>query len=112
MTATTGTYHSSSDWPAVEAAPGVERRVLACGDQIMIVQFTIQKDAEVPAHTHPHEQVGFVVSGRVNMRIGDETREIGPGEGYAVPGGVVHGATGITEAVVADSFHPVRDDYR
>jgi quercetin dioxygenase-like cupin family protein len=112
MTVTTATYHSGSDWPAVEAAPGVERRVLACGDQIMIVQFTIQAGAEVPAHTHPHEQVGHVVSGRMKFRIGDEVRELGPGDGYSVPGGVVHGAEGVTEVVAVDSFHPVRDDYR
>jgi quercetin dioxygenase-like cupin family protein len=112
MTVTTGTYHSGADWPAIEAAPGVERRVLACGDHIMIVQFTIQAGAEVPAHTHPHEQVGHVVSGRMHFRIGDEVRELGPGDGYSVPGGVVHGAIGISEVIAVDSFHPVRDDYR
>jgi quercetin dioxygenase-like cupin family protein len=112
MTLTTGAYHSGADWPAVEAVPGVERRVLACGQDIMVVQFTIQAGAEVPAHTHPHEQVGHIVSGRMHFRIGDEVREIGPGDGYSVPGGVVHGAVGITEVVAVDSFHPVRDDYR
>ena len=112
MTLTTGAYHSSADWPAVEAVPGVERRVLACGQEVMIVQFTIQAGAEVPPHTHPHEQVGHVVSGRMQFRLGDEVRELGPGDGYSVPGGVVHGATGITEVVAVDSFHPVREDYR
>jgi quercetin dioxygenase-like cupin family protein len=112
MTLTTGAYHTHGDWPAVEAAPGVERRVLSCGDQMMIVQFTIQPGAQVPPHTHPHEQIGHIVSGRMTFRIGDEEREIGPGDGYNVPGGVVHGATGITEVIAVDSFHPVRDDYR
>jgi quercetin dioxygenase-like cupin family protein len=112
MTLTTGAYHSSADWPAVEAVPGVERRVLACGRDVMIVQFTIQAGAEVPLHTHPHEQVGHVVSGRMQFRIGDEVRELGPGDGYSVPGGVLHGATGVTEVVAVDSFHPVREDYR
>ena len=46
------------------------------------------------------------------MQIGDERRELGPGEGYSVPGGLQHGATGVTDTVVADSFHPVREDYR
>jgi quercetin dioxygenase-like cupin family protein len=112
MTLTTGAYHTSADWPDVEAAPGVRRRVLSCGDDVMVVQFTIQAGAAVPPHTHPHEQVGHVVSGRMHFRIGDEVRELGPGDGYSVPGGVTHGATGITEVVAVDSFHPVRDDYR
>jgi quercetin dioxygenase-like cupin family protein len=112
MTLTSGTYHSPAEWPEVEAAPGVQRRVLSCGDDVMVVQFTIQAGAEVPPHTHPHEQVGHVVSGRMQFRIGDEVRELGPGDGYSVPGGVTHGATGVTETVAVDSFHPVRDDYR
>jgi quercetin dioxygenase-like cupin family protein len=112
MTLTTGSYHSAANWPEIEAVPNVYRRVLACGDDIMVVQFRIGAGAEVPAHTHPHEQVGHVVSGRMQFRIGDEVRELGPGDGYSVPGGVVHGATGITEVIAVDSFHPVREDYR
>jgi len=107
-----GAYHSSADWPEAEPVPGVRRRVLSCGDRVMVVQFSIDAGADVPAHTHPHEQVGHVVSGRMRFRIGDEVRELGPGEGYSVPGGVTHGATGITDVVAIDSFHPVRDDYR
>ena len=112
MTLTSGAYHSGAEWPEVEAVPGVHRRVLSCGDNMMIVQFRIAKGAEVPLHTHPHEQIGHVVSGRLIMQIGDERRELGPGEGYSVPGGLQHGATGVTDTVVADSFHPVREDYR
>jgi quercetin dioxygenase-like cupin family protein len=112
MTLTAGAYHSRSDWPEVEAAPGVRRRVLSCGDDLMVVQFTIDAGSAVPLHSHPHEQVGHVVSGRMKFRIGDQERELGPGDGYSVPGGVQHGATGVTEVVAIDSFHPVREDYR
>jgi quercetin dioxygenase-like cupin family protein len=112
MTLTAGAYHSSSDWPETEAAPGVRRRVLSCGDNVMVVQFKIDAGAAVPLHTHPHEQVGHVVSGRMRFRIGDQERELGPGDGYSVPGGVQHGATGVTEVIAIDSFHPVREDYR
>ena len=112
MTLTTGAYHSAADWPEVEAVPGVQRRVLACGDGVMVVQFNIAAGAEVPSHTHPHEQVGHVVSGHMRFRIGDEVRELGPGDGYSVPGGVLHGASGVTDVVAVDSFNPVREDYR
>ena len=112
MTLAAGAYHTRADWDEIDAAPGVRRRVLSCGEQVMVVQFTIQPGAEVPVHTHPHEQVGHVVSGRMRFRIGDEERELGPGDGYAVPGGITHGATGITEVIAVDSFHPVREDYR
>jgi len=106
------TYQSSADWPEVEPVPGVRRRVLSCGDALMVVQFRIAKDAEVPEHTHPHEQTGHVVSGQMRFRIGNEERVLGPGDGYSVPGGTVHGAFGVTDVIAVDSFHPVRDDYR
>jgi quercetin dioxygenase-like cupin family protein len=108
----TGAYHSAAEWPEAEPVPGVFRRVLSCGEHMMVVQFRIQAAAEVPPHTHPHEQIGHVVSGRMRFRIGDQERELGPGDGYSVPGGVLHGATGITDVIAVDSFHPVRDDYR
>jgi quercetin dioxygenase-like cupin family protein len=106
------TYQSSADWPEAEPVPGVHRRVLSCGDAVMVVQFRIARDAEVPAHTHPHEQTGHVVSGQMRFRIGDEERVLGPGDGYSVPGGTIHGAFGVTDVIAVDSFHPVRDDYR
>jgi len=53
MTLTTGTYHTAADWPEIEAVPGVFRRVLTCGDQMMVVQFLIKADAEVPPLRYP-----------------------------------------------------------
>jgi quercetin dioxygenase-like cupin family protein len=105
-------YHTAADWTEVEVVPGVRRRVLSCGDQVMVVQFRIAAGAEVPVHTHPHEQVGHVVSGRMRFKIGDQERDLGPGDGYAVPSQVPHGATGVSDTVAIDSFHPVREDYR
>ena len=112
MTLPSGRSHKLGDWPAIEAVPGVVRQVLACSEQLMIVKFVIAPGAEVPMHTHPHEQTGHVVSGQLRMRIGDQERELSPGDGYSIPGNIPHGAIGITESVVVDSFHPVREDYR
>jgi quercetin dioxygenase-like cupin family protein len=105
-------FHSADNWNEVEAVPGVHRRVLSCGDQVMVVQFKIAAGSEVPVHTHPHEQVGHVVSGQMRFKIGEEERELGPGEGYSVPGNVPHGAAAVTDTVAIDSFYPVREDYR
>ena len=105
-------FQTATGWPEVEAVPGVYRRVLSCGDDVMVVQFRIEDGAEVPVHTHPNEQVGHVISGKLRFRIGDEEREIGPGDGYAIPGEVPHGCVAISETVAVDSFNPVREDYR
>lgn len=106
-------FQSRTGWPEVEAVPGVFRRVLSCGSGVMVVQFRIADGAEVPTHAHPHEQVGHVVSGRLRFRIDEEERELGPGDGYAIPGGTHHGCVAVGgEAVAVDSFTPVREDYR
>ena len=67
----------------------------------------------VPAHSHPHEQAGTVISGEFEMTINGETRKLKPGDTYIIPGGVEHGArTGDTPARALDAFSPVRTDYQ
>jgi oxalate decarboxylase/phosphoglucose isomerase-like protein (cupin superfamily) len=43
-------------------------------------------------HTHPDsDEILYVVSGRGDQTVADETREVGPGEMIYVPAGVEHG---------------------
>ncbi|CAM5616999.1 hypothetical protein ATER59S_05803 [Aquamicrobium terrae] len=53
----------------------------------------------------------IVFSGRVEMSLGDETTIAGLGEVVHIPGGVEHGAVALGTAVIADVFHPVREDF-
>jgi len=96
---------------SVEMMPGVERRTLGCGERAMLVEFRGPAGVEVPIHAHPHEQIGYVVSGQVELTIGGETARCGPGDSYAIPGGVEHGARFLSECVVIDCFSPPREDY-
>jgi quercetin dioxygenase-like cupin family protein len=63
-------------------------------------------------HAHPHEQFGLLLQGRLRLRVGDEEREIGPGEVWHAPPNVVHGGTivGDEPVVFIDVFHPIRED--
>jgi len=67
----------------------------------------------VPTHAHPHEQIGMVYSGRAILRIGDEEREVGPGDFYRIPAGVPHSDTCVGDEpfVMLDIFYPVREDF-
>lgn len=55
----------------------------------------------------------MVYSGRAILRIGDEEREVGPGDFYCIPAGVPHGDTCIGDEpfVMLDIFYPVRGDF-
>lgn len=54
-------------------------------------------------HEHPEEQFLYVLSGRAKVTLGDQTYEIGPGEGSFHPSGVNHRVE-ILEDLTALSF--------
>lgn len=90
---------------------GVDARFVT-GGQIMFSFVHLAPGAVVELHQHPHEQCGYILEGSLLMTIGDETREIRPGDAYTIPGGVPHMAVGGAEGGLAlDVFSPVREDY-
>lgn len=96
----------------VEMVPGVIRRTLVTSNKMMICEFKFKADAEIPIHAHPHEQVGYIVSGRVRMTIDDKEFELSAGDSYAAPSNVTHGALILDDATIVDTFSPPREDYK
>ena len=83
------------------------------GEHMLLAVVELGTHTEVPVHTHPHEQGGILLEGEMEMGIGIETRILGPGDTYIVPGNVQHWArTGSTAARALDIFSPVREDYK
>jgi len=93
-------------------APGVTAKI-ASGEKMMLSLVTLAPGAVVPTHSHPHEQMGFMVSGTLEFTIGGETRVLSGNDMYFVPGGVPHAAKGGPGGAVAlDAFSPPREEYR
>jgi quercetin dioxygenase-like cupin family protein len=103
--------HRSSATP-VEMLPGVVRRTLTEGERTMLIEVTLAQGAVVPSHTHPHEQIGYLASGRLLFEIGDERRELSAGDSWLVPSNVPHQVTALEESVAIDIFSPPREEYR
>jgi quercetin dioxygenase-like cupin family protein len=83
------------------------------GDHLQLSVVDIPPGGVVGEHSHPNEQMGMVVSGRMVFTIGGETKTVGPGDLYRIPGGVAHSVVALDEPVKAlDVFYPVRDEYR
>ena len=92
--------------------PGVEIRTHA-GTGMMLSHVTFEPDSAVLEHSHPHEQMGILLSGRLEFTIGGQTTVLLPGDMWRIPGGVPHSARAVGGRVEAlDVFQPVRDDYR
>ena len=102
-------YHHQS--VAQNGGEGVTRRILAYTDQLMCVENTFQKGAVGKLHSHPHTQITYVVSGRFRFTIGDETREVGPGDTLLKQNGVMHGCVCLEGGVMLDFFTPMREDF-
>lgn len=98
--------------PAVTMFPGVVRRTLVSGDHQTLVEIALDAGAEVPEHTHPHEQAGQVQSGRISLRLGDAPeREVGAGDAYLIPGGLPHFVRALEASRLVEVFSPVRDEF-
>jgi quercetin dioxygenase-like cupin family protein len=84
------------------------------GQETTLAVVELDADALVPEHHHPSEQLGIVVEGSVSFRVGDETRELGPGGTWNIPSDVPHEVrAGPSGAVVIDVFSPTRQaDWR
>ena len=95
----------------VEQFPGVVRRTLVSGDNLTLVEIRIAPGAEMPEHTHPHEQAGHVASGRVRFRIGGQESELGPSDSYLIPGDLPHHVVALDAATLIEVFSPVREEF-
>lgn len=99
------------DLPTLEIIPGCHTRI-PYGKHLMLSYLEMDEGAEVPMHSHPHEQAGILLKGRLELTIGDETREVQPGSLFLIPPNVPHRARSVGgPAVVLDVFSPVREDY-
>jgi len=91
--------------------PGVEIRTHA-GTNVMLSVVRLEPGSVVTDHSHPHEQMGILLEGRLEFTVGGITRLLGPGDMWRIPGGVVHGVRALDQTAVAlDVFQPIREDY-
>ena len=82
------------------------------GERVTLGVVELDPNSAVPEHRHGPEQLGMVLSGSLTFRIGDETRELGPGGTWCIPTDVPHEVkAGPEGAVVIDVFGPTRDDW-
>ncbi|HEV2373461.1 MAG TPA: cupin domain-containing protein [Streptosporangiaceae bacterium] len=100
-----------ADVPGKEAFPNLTRRVLAFNDLLMVVEHTMAAGSVFPRHSHPHEQLAYLVSGRILVECGDQAFEAVAGDSFVVRGDIEHQVTAIEHSVALDFFTPYREDF-
>jgi quercetin dioxygenase-like cupin family protein len=83
----------------------------AFNDHLLLAEHRMEKGWIGTRHQHPHDQIVYVVSGRLMVTVGNETFAAAAGDSFAVRGGVEHQASALEDSVVVDVFTPCRSDY-
>lgn len=101
--------------PKLNQMPQLETTILTGlhGEKMMMVLNKTKVGSTVPLHSHPHEQIGIVYSGKAVLRIGDEEQIVQKGDFYCIPSNTPHSDTciGNEPFTMLDIFYPIREDF-
>jgi len=111
MTADDITLTEIRNVPAFSPETGLSRQVLAHNGKLMLVRHLMEKGWTGARHSHPHEQLVYIVRGHIQFLGGDNAFDARAGDSFVVPGGVEHQARALEESEVLDVFTPAREDY-
>ncbi|MCD7964018.1 MAG: cupin domain-containing protein [Rikenellaceae bacterium] len=96
----------------VETAPGVQRRILGYGEELMTVSVIFAAGSDGGGlHSHPHVQSSVITSGKFEVTVGGKKEILSAGDGFYVESGVKHGVKCLENGEIIDNFNPVRKDF-
>jgi len=105
-------FYTVKELPGTEMLPGVVRRAVYL-EHVMMTFFDFEPGKVIPEHSHPHEQITYVVQGAMEFTLGEEMRVLRAGDGVCCPANVPHGAVVLDEPTVAlDAWYPLREEYK
>ncbi|MBJ6800479.1 cupin domain-containing protein [Geomonas propionica] len=104
-------FEKSSEEGYQQVLPGIRQKTLVHGEKTLMVEFLLEQGALLPLHSHPHEQTGYLVSGRIRLSIDGKKHEVRPGDSWCIAGGAQHNAEILENSVAVEVFSPVREEY-
>lgn len=105
-------YVENKDVALTDLGGGVVRKVLAYSENLMSVELHFDKGAVGAKHSHPHEQIGYLISGSLLFQeAGKEDKVLVTGDTYYVEPDVEHGVVALEETMLLDIFTPMRKDF-
>lgn len=90
---------------------GISFDVLAIGQKSMVTKMKYKDGNNVPLHSHPNEQSGYVISGKYKIKVQSMNEILTPGDSYSIPENTEHSWEVIESGEVIDVFTPPRQDY-
>lgn len=96
---------------AVPVGEGVKRKIIASGGNMMSVEVSFKKGSIGPVHSHPHEQVSYVLKGSFEFELEGKKEIIKAGDSYYTAPHAMHGVVALEDSVILDLFTPQREDF-
>ena len=94
-----------------EVIPGIKVKTICYGKDTLMTEFVLEKNAQLTEHQHEHEQTGYLVSGKIRLFIGEDSKELHPGDSWNIASNIKHKADIIEDSVAIEVFSPCREDY-
>jgi quercetin dioxygenase-like cupin family protein len=110
MSATDKVIHSD-DSTMTSPEPGLLRQVMSYSPKLMLVRHKAEPGWVGAAHSHPHEQIIYVVSGAIELVVAGVAHPLRAGDSLWVDGGAEHQASSELGAEILDIFTPYREEY-
>jgi quercetin dioxygenase-like cupin family protein len=104
------TTYRWDDLPEEPLNPLLSRKIIT-GERAMLAHVYLKKGCVVPAHSHEHEQITYVLQGALKFTINDREIVLKAGEVMHIPSNVVHGAVAVEDTLDVDVFSPPRQDW-
>lgn len=104
-------YQNLGNLTEREIVPGFRAKFIHA-EGMTLAYWDVDAGAELPEHSHPHEQIANVLEGEFELTVNGERRVLTPGQVAVIPGNVPHSGRALTPCRLLDAFQPARDDYR
>jgi len=84
-----------------------------CGENMQMFVIKLQPGEETN-HSHPEEQMGYILSGEVEITIGNEKKKCKIGEVYYIPANIQHGfkVVGDNDLEYIEIFSPPKEEHK
>jgi quercetin dioxygenase-like cupin family protein len=104
-------YGTHSENGYTEIISGIRIKTLSYGESMLMSEFLLQEGAILPEHSHPNEQTGYLIKGKIRLFIADSFRDLVPGDSWNIGKDVIHRAEILEDSVAIEVFSLVREDY-
>tara|TARA_R110001583_G_scaffold26571_2_gene95705 strand:- start:5860 stop:6192 length:333 start_codon:yes stop_codon:yes gene_type:complete len=101
----------SEEGTFVDCGGGLRRKVTAYNDNLMVVEVHFETGTHAAVHSHPHEQITYVISGEFEFIIDGKKQILKAGDAAYKQGHLPHGATCLQKGMLIDVFTPLREDF-